>query len=370
MKRKLASIMLVQTAFISFGNIAFAEETNITYADATYISFDSEAYADMSIADIGEAKLRELGYSSQFIDALPITNLTKIAGAKNAIQYSSYYTEVIEDGQTICLVPISEEEFREIEQESFEEMSARVASQIQVVDESGNVISPNGTVSVQAAPPGSVTENVDGGTIVINTTFYDIEDTRADGQFMVMSEYAWVTSPSYRGTDFFGSSRDSNIQFLSNTFGNENYYIDKKVYYYAAASGYVSETLQSSTTHYNNNLPNEVSSAYACVIELDIPADNPPPPSLVVGQGFLASYKVNIAGGIWYEGRVQSPGTQPQGFNLYSTYWHQTSPKLIGSFSISAPLGASFTVEPQNKFANPVEHVISLNWNNEEFDII
>lgn len=47
MKRKLASIMLVLTAFISFGNIAFAEETNITYADATYISFDSEAYADM-----------------------------------------------------------------------------------------------------------------------------------------------------------------------------------------------------------------------------------------------------------------------------------------------------------------------------------
>lgn len=57
--------------------------------------------------------------------------------------------------------------------------------------------------------------------------------------------------------------------------------------------------MQSSTTHDNNSLPNKVSSADACVIELDIPADNPPPPSLVVGQGFLASYKVNIAGVIW-----------------------------------------------------------------------
>lgn len=321
------------------------------------IFFDESKYTDISLEAAGAEKLRDSGYSQNLIDSMPAESLRKIGASPKAQQSTSYYMEIMVDDGSTDLVRISETEYETALEAEMQARANKIASQITVIGKNGNVLySPESIIA-----PLSTTTSLDGGKLSVVTTLYQITDGQLS-QYMVVSEYSWTTPPEYRGSDYFGITRDSNCSVIPDTFGNTTYYKEYRYYYLATNSG-VQSVLNSTNDHNNDNLDNEDSAAKGFVIKIGMPVDVNPPASMLVGSSFLSRNYANMNGAVWYQGVLQSPSIAPQNFNHFSTYWHQKSTKLFGSFSLNIPFGASFTVSPESKFSTPVEDTILTTWN-------
>ena len=149
-------------------------------------------------AELGKAKLLASGHSEGYINSMPNSTLEKIADSENGYQTKSYLTEVLTDSG-IELVETTASVFES------SLLSARTfdPNTITIVDEDGNVLHEGENTVL----PTDVTVNVNGGTVMILTSFYSVEDANQPSHFLMVSEFLWTSMPDYRGTDFLGNCR-------------------------------------------------------------------------------------------------------------------------------------------------------------------
>lgn len=355
MKKVISMLTLLA---VLFSLVISASATTTSNRNQKTVLFDETDYVGLSLEEEGEKKLREAGYSEQLIENMPKETVEKIGATVSATQTISYYMETKDAQGTAQLSRISAEEYETAVEEEMLARAQKIASEITVTDENGNVISEPTKSQIS---PQRASASIDSGSLAVTTTLYQVDGGQLS-QYMVVSEFSWSTPPEFRGSDYFGITRDSNCSVVPGTFGNSTYYKEYRYYYLATNNGVVS-SLNSTNDYNDSNLPNEDSAATGFVINFAMPGDVNPPSSMLVGSSFLSRNYANMQGGVWYQGVLQSPSVVPQNFNHFSTYWHQKSTKLFGGFSLSIPFGASFTVSPENKFSNPVEDTILATWN-------
>lgn len=351
--KKVLSWLLSISMMLALSLPAFASSN--TNAGQT-ITFNENKYTGLTAEEAGIEKLRACGHSNKFIETIPTTTLEAIGSSCKAQQSISYHKEAITTDGTIDLVKISQTEYEAIIDAEMQARTEALARQIAVIDEDGNPI----YVPDNMTKPANVTESVDGGTLTVMTTMYQITDGLLS-QYAITAEYVWATPPSYRGSDYFGVTRDTNTSMIPGSFSNYTFYREYRYYYLATNTG-VQSVLHSTNDFDDENLPNQDSAATGFVIKIGMPVDVNPPSSMLVGSSFLSRNYANMCGGVSYQGVLKAPSVIPQSFNNYSTYWHQDATKLFGGFSLNIPFGASFTVSPSNKFSTPVEDVILATW--------
>lgn len=353
MKKTFLPILLAFVLCISSTTPALAVENTPTN-DQSSLVFESSDFIGLSGTELGEAKLLASGHSQGFIDTMPDETLEKIALSSGGYQTESYMTEILTD-TGIELVETTKDVFESelLEPKVFD------TSNITVLDENGNVLVAPGT----QASPASVTENVDGGTVYVLTSFYSVEDTSQPSHFLVVSEFLWSSMPDYRGTDFFGITRDSYVSIYPNSFGNYYAYEYDRYWYLATNTG-VASTLLETVPVENTDLPNEDADnpTKGFAIEVAVPGDVNPPLSMYVGQNAYGYFCYALRGGCYFEGVVAQPSIVPTNFNIWTTYLHQDSTIWLNSPAISVPLGASITVSPSNRYADPVVDTILVTW--------
>lgn len=354
----LMALLLIQLSSVS----AFALDSFISDLEGAdkceYIVFDEEDYRDLSYREAGRIKLASIGYSQDIIDSIPINNIEAIGSSYMAQKSIVYFKEKRNFDGSYDLVQITREQFQaNSHKNSIENTLEETSKSISVTDIDGNVLDEPRTSS-----------SVDGGTLYVLISLFAVQGSSAlTSQYLVISEYSWTVSPNYRGTDYFGITRDSICSIIPNSFGGITYYTENCYLYFATNSGVIYQ-LDSSNVISNSNLTNEDSSAKGFVIKPPMPSNLNPPSSMPVGTAFMARIYTDMHGAIWYQGVLQNPNNTCN-FNHWGTYWHQKG-TVWGNISITVPFGASFTVSPQNKYSPHVEAEILTTWQNGSFTTI
>lgn len=278
------------------------------------LSFDASNFDGLRGKELGRAKLLASGHSQSLIDTMSDEVLEKIAHSPGGYQTETYMAEVLtEDGFELV------ETTKAVFENELLKPKVLDTSNITVLDETGNVIyAPGDQISTY-----NVAEDVDGGTVQVITSFYSIEDAAQPSHFLVVSEFLWSSMPDYRGTDYFGITRDSYVAIYPGSFGNP-------------VKGFA--------------------------IELSVPGDVNPPPSMFVGQNVAGMFCYAFRGGCYFEGVVSQPSIVPTNFNIWTTYLHQKSTAWILSPSVSVPLGASLGATPEKRYSDPVVDLILVTW--------
>lgn len=349
MKKRVIAFILTMCLCFSMAGTAMAVE-NDTIGQHEF-ALDNNDFADLSGAELGKAKLLASGHSEGFINSMPDETLAKIATSEGGIQTEKYMTEIFTEEGTDLVEATAEDYERKINSPKIIDPQS-----ITVVDENGEVL-------FSGVSPTEVIKNVDGGTVKVLTTMYRVEDKNHPSHFMVVSEFQWTTMPSYRGTDYFGITRDNWISIYPGTFGNYYAYVSD-LYRYLATNGGVLSALETSETVEKNGLPNEdaTNPTKGFAIEIDVPGDAPPPASMLVGTTSFGRYNYALTGGCYFEGVVAQEGVTPTNFNIWTTYQHQDSTIWFNSPSISVPIGASITVSPTSSYSEAVVDMVLATW--------
>lgn len=354
MKKTFLPIFLAVVLCISSTTPSLAAE-NTMADDQISLVFEASDFAGLSGAALGEAKLLASGHSQDFIDTMPDETLEKIALSSGGYQTESYMTEVLTDAG-IELVETTKAAFESelLEPKVFD------TSNITVLDENGNVLVDPST----QASPANITEDVDGGTVHVLTSFYSVGDASQPSRFLVVSEFLWASMPDYRGTDFFGITRDTLITIYPGTFGNYYAYEYDRYWYLATNTGVASSFLETVPVE-ETGLPNEDADnpTKGFAIEVPVPGDVNPPPSMFVGQNAYGYFCYALRGGCHFEGVIAQPSIVPTNFNIWTTYLHQDSTIWLNSPQITVPFSASISVSPSNRYADPVVDLIMVTWN-------
>lgn len=354
LKRIFAVVLSMAMVFSIASTSALAADNTEATGGYTVV-FDESDYAGLALEEAGAKKLRDSGYSQNLVDAMPTENLQIIGASPKAQQFVSYYMEVISPNGNTDLIAISESDYETASAEVMQNRAEAMARNITVVDENNQVL-----YSPEDAPTPYVTKSIDGGTLSVVTTLYQVTGGQLS-EYLVTAEYAWTTPPEYRGTDYFGITRDTDCSMVPGSFGNATYYREYRYQYLATVTGVVS-ALHSTIDHPDEDLPNEDSAANGFVIKENMPVDVNPPLTMLAGSSFLSRNYADMQGAVWYQGVLQTPSIYPQNFNHWGTYWHQYK-TVWGTISLSVPKGASFTVDPEAKYCTPVEHTILVTWN-------
>lgn len=347
MKRFL-SISLAVLLCLSLSVTAFAagEATN---GNQKGISFDALEFEGLSGAELGKAKLLASGHSQSFIDTMPDDTLEKVALSSGGYQTESYMKETKTDNG-IELVETTKDEF----ESQLNQPKVFDPNNITIINEEGNAIS-------SPVAPMNVTQSVDGGTVHVVTSFYSVEDSVNPSHFLVVSEFIWSSMPEYRGTDFFGITRDSYVSIYPNSFGNY-YAYEYDRYWYLATNGGVMSSFMDTTSVEDTNLENEDDLGHGFAIKLSVPGDVPPPASMFVGQNAYGLFCYAFRGGCYFEGVLAQPSIVPTNFNIWTTYLHQTGTRIFLSPSVTVPIGASLEVSAEKYYAPKIVDLILVTW--------
>lgn len=346
--KKLGMVALAVLLCLSLSITSFATEES---ADSKQIEicFDELDYEGLSGVELGRAKLLESGHSQDFINTMPESTLEKVALSVDGYQVKSYMKEIKTDNGTE-LVEIAEDEFRS----NLEQTQAFDPSNIEVVDEKGNVLTNTVT-------PINVTESVDGGTVYVITTFYSVEDASNPSHFLVVSEFIWTSMPEYRGTDFFGITRDNYVSLYPNSFGNYYAYEYDRYWYLATNGGVMSSYMDTTSVEYTD-IENEDDYGHGFAIKMTVPGDVLPPSSMFVGQNAYGLFCYAFRGGCYFEGTLAQPSIVPTYFNIITTYLHQTGTRIFYSPSITIPIGASIEIDKEKYYAPKIVDTILVKW--------
>lgn len=354
--KKLIALIMVLTLSVSCITVVVHADTkkNNEYSkqpNQETIRFNEKKYESIrSEKEKGKAKLLDSGYSEVCVNNIPDETLEVIASAKTAEQTVSYYTETEQNG-SINLVKLSKKDFNAIS-----DITPDVdPNEVIVIDEKGQPISKSSDATTK-----SITSSIDGGTVKVITTMYSVSSS-TPSHYQVVSSFQWTKMPSYRGTDIFGITRDSNTVYKPGTFGNYTYNQTVKRNWYASSNGPIFLN-ESYTSTQKNNLANSDSSTAAFAIKHSLPADYIPG-SVLAGTFYSTTQHYNLQGAVWYQGYLKQPSIQPTNFNHWSTYQHQKS-ITWGSPTISYPWGASITISPTSNYSTPVVDVILNTWKN------
>lgn len=161
-------------------------------------------HQSMSVIEIANERLLENGFSQDLINTLPESSLEIVAMADTAILSLSYYAEIITGEQVSEMVPISISELQRggglgITRPNISDFEIYVASE------------DLNTAPFALEP--FLTQNVGGGRIQVATAIFGVSGILS--QYMVISEFIWLTMPTYCGTDFFGITRDNNTVVIT-----------------------------------------------------------------------------------------------------------------------------------------------------------
>lgn len=311
----------------------------------------------LSNSELAESRLLLNGHSYEFIQSIDDDNLDIIASADSVMQVVSYFVEMHDSlTDTVELTQVSPSDFYELGEDDLEDIPENFADR--VMPQGGEIRSGGGNEVINPI----INASVNGGKLVMLTSFYYVNNSQYASHYLVVSEFAWTKMPNYRGTDFFGLSRDSSTNILPNTFNN--YYSYKRYrYFYMATNHGVTRSLNSVNQITYRNRPNDDSSWNALAIRYSVPADVNPPVSMFVGQSFLSSNYIGLRGGVCYQGTLKYPSIKPQYFNHIATYLHQKGLIFAGSVSVNYPLGLSFYVSNfAPKYSNPMVQILHTTW--------
>ena len=355
----VAVILLLECSSTIAGQLEGPENGGDFYPDSNEIEvFDlEENTGGLSNIELAESRLLLNGHSSEFIQSIDDDNLDIIASADSVMQVVSYFAETYNfSTNTVELTQVSPSDFYEMGDDDFEDIPENFVDR--VMPQGGEIRSGGGNEVINPI----INTSINGGKLVMLTSFYYANNSQYASHYLVVSEFAWTKMPNYRGTDFFGISRGNNTTILPNTFNNYYSYKRYRYFYYATSYG-VTRTLYSAHQITNRNLPNDDSSWTALAIRYSVPADVNPPGSMFVGQSFLSSNYIGLRGGVCYQGTLQNPSSKPQYFNHFVTYLHQKGIILSGSVSVNYPLGLSFYVTNfAPKYSTPMTQTLHMTW--------
>ncbi|MCL1934834.1 MAG: hypothetical protein FWF57_00410 [Defluviitaleaceae bacterium] len=323
---------------------------------------------EKSLLEIGRNRLIESGFSQDFIDSMDSRMVELIATANIALSSERYFLEVIHNEKESSMEEISRTRFEEITNNNIsnsvienlpEHLIGRFTiPPIPIVDYDGNVLYD------PTRPDSRTVRNVGGGTLHVNTNVFGI-NSGILSHFITISEFFWQNMPSFRGTDFFGVTRDNNTSVIPNAWSNYFTHDVANVTLVASGTGVGVQQIYNGSHNapITYNLPNAGASnplnGYA--VSLSMPRDILPN-TIFPNQIFNARFMYNARGGVSFEGVLQSPSIRPQNFNIFSSYHHQTSTSWFSSPTLSVPAGASITISPSANYAAPVVDVALATW--------
>jgi hypothetical protein len=359
----VAIIAMSNTVYGNTGVGLFKELQFDLQENQKVVQFSQSPRLALPSRDQATQNLLSSGFTQDFIDNLSENALEQIAQYDMAVVSMKYYTEELDRFPSVR----NEAESRmiEITSEEFIKRSGRNSSTfshdvITIVDDNGVVLhDPNAKSSFQ---PFNITSNVDGGTLQVTTAIFGVSGIQS--QYCVVSEYIWSKMPSYRGTDFFGITRDNNTVIIPNAW--ENYYAYESDTYSLVAPGNGGAVIWSylhSNSYPIKNIRNEdaLNPSRGFAIRMNIPNDVIPS-VMLAGSVSRATIQQYARGGVYYQGALQQPSIRPTYFNHWSTYQHQKGTAWLSSPSISVPLGASITVSPVSSYSAPIVDTILASW--------
>ena len=341
-----------------------AEASFVLQDNQTVIRFSQGDCPNISPLEVASRNLLASGFTQDFIDNISDDSLVQIAQYDMSIVSVRYYAEDLTSSSFARgevesrMIEITADEF--IQRSNLNHSSFN-RDMITVVDENGAILhNPHDASQFQ---PFAITQNVDGGTIQVTTALFGVSGGVLS-QFAVISEFVWTRMPNYRGTDFFGITRDNNTVIIPNAWDHYFAY-ERSVYFLMApgGSGPVMWSYLRTHSHFYNTLRNEDANnpTRGFAIRLNMPRDLIPS-FMLAGSSANATIYWGARGGVLYQGALQQPGIVPTHFNHWSTYLHQRGTTWLSSPSISVPLGASITVSPAGSYSDPIVDTILARW--------
>lgn len=354
--KKFLSVALALSILLAASVNVYASNANFstTNNEQTIIRFDEQEYANLSAYDAGVAKLLDSGHTIDFINSMPQKTVASIAATEQAVQSTKYFVEE-KNGSSTYLRESSPQEY------NLNSLRPKIVDpdSITVMDADGNVLyCPNSENKGR-----STTTTIDNGSVLLKTTLYSV-DSPFPSQYLAVSEFIWTAMPAYRSTDFFGLTRDSKTVTLPNSYGSYFAYDTLKYLYFATPNGITQTEQTSPPTTSNDSLANQDADdphkGYA--IEVAVPGNINPPPVMLPNSAFTAYYHYALSGEVYYEGILGQPSIVPTWFNRRATYLHQKSFILLGSPSVSIPLGGAISVNLAAQYSDAATDEVTHVW--------
>lgn len=343
--RKILSVLIGIMVILNTGITSFAVDKQ-----ETKIIFNSNDYSGLSVEETGKEKMRQAGHSDEFIKSLSERAIKKVAASPYALHTTSYYHEEIGENKNSYLKEISKDEFIKLGKRDPQEIADEYIKTTKVVNRYETVLnSKTLTRDIQS----------NGGTLMVKTTLYFVEDI-IEGRYLVASEYLWTIPPKYRGTDYFGITRDINTVEMPNSF--ESFFNYKEdVYKYSATSSGVIKTKLKPNEYKEKSIPEKNKTNADYIIETKLPVDCLPPNILMYGSKAVARYYSDIRGGVCYQGALQSPTVTLQNINHWNYYIHQSKPNKK-DVTLSVDRNRSIVVAPEDIFSDFIVDNIMYLW--------
>lgn len=343
MKKIITFVLCVLIVCSSFGISANAEIKVDDKAEIIEKSLKVEKNSKKSDLELGKEKLKEAGYTTDFIDEMPESMLLKAKDAISVHRTIRYYSS---DGSD--LVQIDKAKFDE--KRNTKNEKKELAEKLDLIDLTSydEVSMEKSNVSTRA------TETFDNGTIAVSMDIYTVSGGE-QGQFWAVCTYDWSDMPDSNYTDYVGISRDEKSSVLPNSAGGFWVYKYTKYSLYAGPSG-VSVMNSSNYTEDDNVSFSEleINEGAAYIMSVPMPPDYWPG-SMVQGTFATGYLPTDGYGAVEYDGIPAYPN-QTSNINHWGTYSHQYKAlNFWQNISFSYPLGVSFTVNPESEFKKVVD---------------
>lgn len=333
--------------------------------------FDSQDYQNMSMVDIGKAKLKDAGVSEFVINHMRNGELERAGNANFCAKNTKYFKEVLDRAPKIF--PFSNKsayqssKMIEVSQaELTQDMRTILLDPIAVVDVFGRTICtevPSMSDLDRNPINGPVYGHLDGGELEVDI-FTIGTNSGPPSLHQTICEYTWYVMPKYRGTDYVGITSSSNIIKIAGGFNSVFVYDTRKLTVHATMNGigvlrdeYIEGNIAS--------LPNEASSVQeGAISKINLPGDTPLPAMMTVGQTLTGVYSIGARGAVWYTAELMYPTITPQGLDMYSAYKHQSKRIIFSGPALNmrtAGTSAAFTVTPVDKYTN-LNDSMTLAW--------
>lgn len=345
--RKTFASLLGVLIIINMSTVSFAIDNK---REEIKLIYDESDYTDLTIEEKGKEKMLKSGHSLEFINSLSEKTIEKISTATKALQTTSYYQEEIDENKDTYLKKISKDEFIKLGNRDTEKIADEYIKSTEVVNQYQTQLNK---LSIKKHRQNN------GGALMVKTTLYSVE-WFVEGRYIVVSEYLWTIPPKYRGTDYFGISRDTNTVSISRNL--ESYFNYKEdVYEYVATSCGITKTKLKPNEYKQIFIPEKNKTNAEYIIETKLPADCLPPKVLMFGSKAVARYYSDIRGGVCYHGALAHPSIIPQYFNHWDYYIHQAKPSHKTTV-LSVDKNRSFSVNPIDSFSDFVVDTILYVW--------
>ncbi|MBR5535938.1 MAG: hypothetical protein IKU60_04740 [Clostridia bacterium] len=302
-----------------------SNEEEIVEVKNETIIFDNELYEGKTAEEITKEKLMFCGFPEDIAEGIMSEDMIEVmSGETEAVKQTIYMKEVVTDDK--CeLVTITEEE-----------RNSRIM-----------VAAAEGDESTSESMGGNTSVTMDGGTLKLELLCaWDKANT---SHVVIGAKFAWETMPTYRGQDFFGVSKDSYTTIEANSYLSFYKYIHQP-YRLMNSAGTVSHEWLDASSCAVGPLTTEVGGnpESGMVMAVNVPSDYHPPQP-IQGAAIVGYDNKNLSGACSFAVNMAQPNVTPTNYVLWLTYCHQKY-SYTSSISISIPLGASITVEPQEVY--------------------